>query len=77
MFVYGTEVLMVRLMRICFMLAFTCGCSDRYFTNLGNGVGVPTESIEEYAESNGISRDEARKRMLDESNRKKQIQDGN
>jgi len=77
MFVYRTEVLMVRLMLICFMFALTCGCSGRYFTNLGKGVAIPTESIEEYVESNGISGDEARKRMLEESKQKKQIQDDN
>ncbi len=68
---------MIRSFLICFAVVFICGCSGRYFTNLGNGVGVPTGAIEEYAESNGISRDEARQRMLEESNQRKQNQNGN
>ena len=47
------------------------GCTGPTFTNLGNGVGVPTESIDSYAKANGISRDDAKKRMLDESNQKR------
>ncbi len=65
---------MVRLMLICLVLNFTCGCGSRYFTSSGSGVGVPTESIEEYAEANGISQDEALKRMLKELDQKEQIQ---
>jgi len=41
------------------------------FTNLGNGVGVPTGAIDDYAEKYGISRDEAKKRMLAESNQER------
>jgi hypothetical protein len=67
---------MIRSFLICFAVVFICGCSGRYFTNLGNGVGVPTGAIDEYAESNGISRDEARQRMLEESNQRTQNQSG-
>lgn len=42
------------------------GCSGPRFTNLGNGVGVPSESIDNYAKANGLSRDEARQKMLEE-----------
>jgi len=35
----------------------------KLFTNLGNGVGVPIESIREYATAQGITREEARIRM--------------
>ncbi len=60
--------------RLAFLIAVTffSGCSGPTFTNLGNGVGVPTESIDNYATANGISRDEARQRMLEESNRNRQ-----
>lgn len=61
---------MIRLFLSCFAIVFICGCGGRYFTDLGNGVGVPTASIDDYAEANGISRDEATKRMLEESNKK-------
>jgi hypothetical protein len=76
-FFYRTEVLMTRSFLICFAVVVICGCSGPTFTNLGNGIGVPTGSIEEYAESNGISRDEARQRMLEESNERKQNQNSN
>ena len=68
---------MIRLSLISFALLVICGCGGRYFTNLGNGVGVPTADIQDYAKANRISREEARKRMLEESNQKKQIPDGN
>ena len=48
-------------------LALACGCAGRTFTQLGNGVAVPVESIAEYAETHGISRAEARIRMRAES----------
>jgi len=72
-----TEAFMIRLFFICLASSFLCGCGGRYFTNLGNGVAVPTADIEDYAKASRISRDDARKRMLEESNRKKQTQDGN
>ncbi len=56
-------------------VAFIFGCSGPTFTNLGNGVGVPTESIDSYAKGNGISRDEAKQRVLEESNQKRQAED--
>ncbi|MCP4639554.1 MAG: hypothetical protein GY851_03940, partial [bacterium] len=39
---------------------------ERVFTNLGNGVGVPSNSIDEYAEEHGITREQARVRMRQE-----------
>jgi hypothetical protein len=38
---------------------------------LGNGVGVPKESIDNLAKAKGISRDEAKQIMLEESNQKR------
>lgn len=55
-------------------VAFIVGCSGPTFTNLGNGVGVPTESIDSYAKANGISRDEARQQMLEQSNEQRQAE---
>lgn len=48
---------------LCLLLG---GCSSRTFTDLGNGTGVPTESLAKYAEEHGLSRDEARKAMMAE-----------
>lgn len=47
---------------------FVFGCARPDFTNLGNGVGVPPEGIDEYAKAHSISRAEARDRMLEEFN---------
>jgi hypothetical protein len=41
-------------------VALISGCGGPTFTDLGNGVGVPSESIESHAQASGISRDEAR-----------------
>ena len=63
---------MVVRLALLIAVAFIFGCSGPTFTNLGNGVGVPRESIDRYAKANGISQDEARQRMLEESNQKRQ-----
>ena len=39
------------------------GCSNRVFTNLGNGTGVPAGTIASYARQHGVSDAQAR-RML-------------
>lgn len=74
--VHRMEVFMNRLLLICVAIVFISGCGGATFTNLGNGVGVPTGAIDDYAEEYGISRDEAQKRMLAESNQKRQIRNG-
>ena len=66
------EVPMVIRLALLIAVALIFGCSGPTFTNLGNGVGVPTESIDSYARAKGVSRNEARQRMLDESNQKRQ-----
>jgi len=69
------EVSMVIRMALLIAVAFIFGCSGPTLTILGNGVGVPAESIDTYAKANGISRDEAKQRMLEESNQKRQAED--
>ena len=66
---------MVIRLALLIAVAFIFGCSGPTFTNLGNGVGVPTKSIDSYAKTNGISRDEAKQRMLEESNQKRPAED--
>ncbi|MCM2374487.1 hypothetical protein [Aporhodopirellula aestuarii] len=66
---------MVIRLALLIAVAFTFGCSGPKFTNLGNGVGVPSESIDSNAIANGISRDEAKQSMLEESNGKRQAKD--
>ena len=64
------------IVRLALLIAFVfiLGCSTPTFTNLGNGVGVPTKSIDSYAKENGISHDEARQRILEASNLKRQAE---
>jgi hypothetical protein len=38
-----------------FLLAIVAGCARPTFTNLGNGVAVPVESIKNYATEHGVS----------------------
>jgi len=47
------------------------GCGGHVFTNLGNGVGVPSESIAEYAARHGVTGAEARAQMRIESDRER------
>jgi hypothetical protein len=49
------------------VMAAMLGCTAPTFTDLGNGVGVPVESIDEYARSRGVSRAQARAQMRAES----------
>ncbi len=44
---------------------------DRTFTNIGNGVGIPAESIEDYARAHGVSRGEARVQMRAQSDERR------
>lgn len=74
--VHHTEVFMIRLLLVGFTIVLCCGCGGPVFTNLGNGVGVPTGAIDDYANANGISRDAAQNRMLEESNQKRLIHNG-
>ena len=48
---------------VFFAMILLAGCGGPTFTNLGNGVGVPPEVIEDYAAANEITREEARSRM--------------
>ena len=43
------------------------GCAGPTFTNLGNGVGVPAESIEKCATEHGVTRAEARSQLRKQS----------
>ena len=46
---------------LCVVLfGIVVGCGGPTFTNLGNGVAVPLESIDEYASEHGVTRAEAR-----------------
>ena len=45
------------------LLICIAGCAARSFQDLGNGTGVPTESIEKYAEEHSISREQARQEI--------------
>lgn len=52
---------------LLWLLFLMSGCSSGpTFTNLGNGVGVKSESIDAYAKANGVTRAEARQRMAAE-----------
>lgn len=66
-----TEATMLRLTAICLGLACLTGCGGPTFTNLGNSVAVPSESIEDYATVPGISRTEARTRLREASDRRR------
>lgn len=48
------------------LVLFVCGCGNRYFTNIGNSTGVPTDSIDAFASENDVSRDEAKARIADQ-----------
>jgi hypothetical protein len=67
---------MIARLALLIAVAFFMGCSGPMFTHLGNGVGVPSESIDNYAKANGISRDEARQKMLEEELSQKRQADG-
>ena len=62
---------MSRLILMSFAMILFVGCGSRNFTNLGNGVAVPSGSIANYAEANGLTRDEALARMRDESEQRR------
>lgn len=49
------------------LLVVVSGCSGPTFTNLGNGVAVPSESIDRYANEHGITRAEARLKLREKS----------
>ncbi len=62
---------MSRVVLITFVMIVFGGCGGPSFTNLGNGVAVPPETIGEYAELRGITRAEARARMREESDKQR------
>jgi hypothetical protein len=45
------------------LFAFAFGCNGPTFSNLGNGVGVPPESINAYAVEQDVAQAEARTRL--------------
>ena len=45
---------------IVLLLVVVVGCVGPTFTDLGNGVAVPVESIDRYARKHGVTRAEAR-----------------
>ena len=49
------------------LFALALGCNGPTFSDLGNGVGVPTESINAYAVEHGITRADARNRLRADS----------
>ncbi len=52
------------------------GCSSgQTFTNLGNGVGISSESIDAYAKAHGVTRAEAKQRMAAELKPRRQTPD--
>lgn len=57
----------MRILISVMLLAVSGGCAGRYFTNLGNNVGVPAKTIDQYAATRGITRAEARARLRAES----------
>lgn len=56
-------------MRLAVLLATVLvGCAERkVFVGLGNGNAVPRESIDQYVDAHGVTRDEARVRMAAEA----------
>lgn len=66
-----------------YLLAIACGvvvgCGGPNFTNLGNGVAVPIESVDRYVIEHGVTRTEARARLraeLDQRRNQRQADDG-
>ena len=53
------------------LLGIVVGCGGPAFTNLGNGVGVPFESIDKYASEHGVTRAEARAQLRIESDNRR------
>ena len=62
---------MSRLTLMFLAMILLVGCAGRTFTDLGNGVGVPSGSIADYAEAHGLTHAEARTRMRDESDQQR------
>ena len=57
---------MSRLFFVSIAALLLAGCANRTFTDLGGGVGVPSESIDRYAETHGLSHEEARAAMREQ-----------
>ncbi len=47
------------------------GCSVPTFTNLGNGVAVPVNSIDKYASEHGVTHAEARAQLRSDSDNRR------
>lgn len=67
---------MITRLTLLWLLFLQSGCSGGpTFTNLGNGIGVTSESINAYAKANGVTRAEARQRMATGLKPRRQAQD--
>lgn len=53
------------------LFCFLSGCSGPTFTNLGNGVAVPVESIDRYAAENGLTPAQAQTQLRRESDQRR------
>ena len=49
---------------VLLVLVVITGCAERMFTDLGNGTGVPAQSVKAYAREHGVTEAQARKAML-------------
>jgi len=57
---------------LCVVLfGIVVGCGGPTFTNLGNGVAVPLESIDKYASEHGVTRAEARAQLRIETDNRR------
>ncbi len=61
--------------RYCMILAFATlvcgGCGSTHFTDLGNGVAVPSDTIGALAETNGLTDAQARAQLRAESEQRR------
>lgn len=62
---------MPRLSLISLALMIFAGCTGPAFANMGNGVGVPSASIDKYAAENGLTRDQARTQMRQDADQQR------
>ena len=57
---------------LCVVLfGIVVGCGGPTFTNLGNGVAVPFESIDKYASEHGVTHAEARAQLRIETDNRR------
>ena len=68
---YRMEVGMIRSYVCLFATLVLVGCGGRVFTNLGNDVAVPSETIDALTRERGITRAEARALLREESDKQR------